>query len=73
VYVHHKVKEGETLGALALKYKVSSKAIQQANGMKTTLLRATSDCKIPRPGGVKACPKVVIPLRRIPPDRTAAG
>jgi penicillin-insensitive murein endopeptidase len=73
VYVHHKVKEGETLGLLAKKYGVSSKAIQLANGMKGTLLRASSDCRIPRSGGVKACPKVVIPLRRIPPEKTAAA
>jgi penicillin-insensitive murein endopeptidase len=73
VYVHHKVKEGESLGLLAKKYGVSSKAIQLANGMKTTLLRASSECKIPQRGGVKACPKVVIPLRRTPPERTAAG
>jgi penicillin-insensitive murein endopeptidase len=73
VYVHHKVKEGETLGLLAKKYGVSSKSIQLANGMKGTLLRASSDCKIPRPGGVKACPKVVIPLRRTPPEKTASA
>ena len=71
VYVHHKVKEGETLGALAKKYGVTSKAIQAANGMKSTLIRASSDCKIPQKGGVKACPKVVIPLRRTPPEKTA--
>jgi murein endopeptidase len=71
VYVHHKVKEGESLGLLAKKYGTSSKAIQLANGMKSTLLRASSDCKIPQRGGVKACPRVVIPLRRTPPDRTA--
>ena len=57
VYVHHKVKEGETLGALAKKFGVTSKAIQAANGMKSTLLRASSDCKIPQRGGVKACPR----------------
>jgi penicillin-insensitive murein endopeptidase len=71
VYVHHKVKEGETLGLLAKKFGVSSKAIQAANGMKTTLLRASMDCKIPQRSGVRACPKVVIPVRRTPPERAA--
>ena len=33
-FVHHKVKEGETLGHLAKKYGVSPKAIQEANGME---------------------------------------
>ena len=47
VYVHHKVKEGETLGHLAKKYGVITKAIQAANGMKSNLIRATQDCKIP--------------------------
>ncbi|HKQ69854.1 MAG TPA: penicillin-insensitive murein endopeptidase [Polyangiaceae bacterium] len=67
-FVRHKVKEGETLGHLARKYGVSAKAIQQANGMKTNLIRATQDYKIPRRGGVKALPRAVIPARRLPPE-----
>jgi penicillin-insensitive murein endopeptidase len=70
-FVKHKVKEGETLGGLALKYRVPAKAIQQANGMKSDLLRATRDYKIPQRGGVKAGPRPIIPARRVPPERRA--
>ena len=69
-YVRHKVKEGETLLGLAKKYRVPVKAIQQANGMKSDLLRATRDYKIPQRGGVKPGPRPVIPARRVPPERT---
>jgi penicillin-insensitive murein endopeptidase len=68
-FVHHKVKEGETLGHLAKKYGVSPKAIQEANGMKSNLIRATQDYKIPQRGGVRGCPKLtVVPARRSPPE-----
>jgi penicillin-insensitive murein endopeptidase len=68
-YLKHKVKEGETLIGLARKYRVTTKAIQQANGMKSDLLRATRDYKIPQRGGVKPGPRPVIPARRMPPER----
>ncbi len=70
-FVRHKVKEGETLGHLARKYRVPAKAIQQANGLTSSLLRASRDYKIPQRGGVKACPRALIPLRRTPPGQTA--
>jgi penicillin-insensitive murein endopeptidase len=71
-YVKHKVKEGETLIGIARKFHVTPKAIQQANGMKTDLIRATRDYKIPQRGGVKAGPRPLIPARRIPPPGTSA-
>ena len=43
--------------ALAKKYGVSAKVIQAANGMKSNLLRATQDYKIPQSGGVRAAPQ----------------
>jgi len=70
-YVRHKVKEGETLLGLAIKYRVPAKSIQQANGMKSDLIRATRDYKIPQRGGVKAGPRPTIPARRSPPERHA--
>jgi penicillin-insensitive murein endopeptidase len=71
-YLKHKVKEGETLIGLGKKFHVTAKAIQQANGMKSDLLRATRDYKIPQRGGVKPGPRPLIPARRIPPPGTSA-
>jgi penicillin-insensitive murein endopeptidase len=68
-FVRHKVKQGETLGQLARKYGVTEKEIQQANGLKTTALRALREYKIPRHGGVVAPRMTAIPPRRVPPDR----
>jgi penicillin-insensitive murein endopeptidase len=67
-YVRHKVKEGETLLGLAKRYRVPPKAIQQANGMKSDLIRASQDYKIPQRGGVKPGPRPTIPARRVPPE-----
>ena len=69
-FVRHKVREGETLGHLAKKYRVPAKAIQQANGLKSSLIRASHDYKIPQRGGVKACPRALIPMRRTPPGQS---
>jgi penicillin-insensitive murein endopeptidase len=68
-YVRYKVKQGDTLGQIARRYGVTEKAIQQANGMKTSLLRATHEYKIPRHGGVVAPRMTAVPPRRVPPDR----
>ena len=38
--VRHKIKEGETLGGIALKYKVSVKQIMKWNNMKNSNIRA---------------------------------
>jgi penicillin-insensitive murein endopeptidase len=72
LFVKHKVKEGDTLIGLAKKFHVTAKAIQQANGMKSDMLRAERDYKIPQRGGVKPGPRPLIPARRIPPPGTSA-
>jgi hypothetical protein len=71
-YVRHKVKEGETLLGLAKKYRVPPKAIQQANRMKSDLIRASKDYNIPQRGGVKPGPRPIIPIRRVPPERRSS-
>ena len=38
--IRHKIKEGETLGGIALKYKVSVKQIMRWNNMKNSNIRA---------------------------------
>lgn len=44
--VRHKIKEGETLGGIALKYKVSVKQIMKWNNMKNSNIRAGKYLKI---------------------------
>lgn len=68
-FVRYKVRQGDTLGQIARKYGVTEKAIQQANGMKTSAIRATREYKIPRHGGVVAPRMTAVPPRRVPPDR----
>jgi penicillin-insensitive murein endopeptidase len=71
-FVTHKAKEGETLSHLCVRYHVTAKAIQLANGMKSDLLRATRDYRIPQRGGVRMGPRPVVPFRRVPPDASSA-
>ncbi|MCS7189608.1 MAG: LysM peptidoglycan-binding domain-containing protein [Bacteroidia bacterium] len=46
-YVYHKVRPGETLGYIAQRYRTSVKAIQYANGLKGTRIRAGQTLRIP--------------------------
>lgn len=48
-WFHHKVKSGENLGVISRKYGLSISAIQSANGMKNTKLRAGQTLLIPLP------------------------
>ncbi len=67
--VRHVVKQGQTIGQLAARYGTSVRAIQQANGLRTTQLRAGRAYQIPRRGA--AAPKVdpiVVPQRLLPPS-----
>jgi LysM repeat protein len=76
-YLRHRAKEGETLGRLAKKYGTTIQAIQRANGLRKTLIRAGHDYLIPRSGGVRiSTPAVAVPPRRLPPrapTRTAGA
>lgn len=67
--VHHKVRRGDTLGALARRYGSSSKAIQRQNGVKSNKLRVGQMLTIPLRGPCTTCPlpaPVVVPPRRLP-------
>lgn len=68
-YIKHRVRRGQTLGHLARKYRTSVKAIQRANRLRSTVIRANRKYKIPRRGWVKnvSGPVKVAP-RRLPPD-----
>lgn len=69
-YVQHKVKRGETLIHLARRYGTSVKAIQAANGLRSTKIQARKVYRIPRAGGAAppgAKNPLVIPVRRKAP------
>lgn len=56
-YVYHKVRAGETLGEIARRYGTTVAAIQSANGLKGTTIRAGQTLRIP--------------TRRVPPPAPA--
>jgi murein endopeptidase len=67
-YVQHKAKKGDTLGSLANRYGTTTKAIQEANGLRGTRIAAKRTYRIPKAGGIKAPPgRIVVPPRRLPP------
>ncbi len=71
----HKVRSGDTLGAIALKYGASVKAIQKANRMRKTFLRLGQRLAVPLRGPCTHCPvpsPVVVPPRRLPPETKVA-
>jgi penicillin-insensitive murein endopeptidase len=73
-FARYKVKKGETVSAIARRYKLTWQAFEQINGMKTPFLREGSEYKIPRRGGVRAVPgPIAIPARRLPPDAASRG
>lgn len=73
-YVMHTARKGETLGSLANRYGTTVEAIQRANGLRSTLIRAKQIYRIPQKGGVRpaASRPIVVPPRRLPPPKTSA-
>jgi LysM repeat protein len=66
----HRVRKGDTLGALARHYGSSVKAIQKANHMTRTALRLSQVLKIPLHGPCTHCPvppPLLIPPRHLSP------
>jgi penicillin-insensitive murein endopeptidase len=69
--VRHKVRSGETLSVIARRYGTSVGAIRQANGLRSTRVRAGRSYVIPiRKAPVDSGP-VVVPERRLPPHLQA--
>jgi len=68
-FVRHRARRGDTLGKLARKYGTSVRAIQQANGLRTKLLRERREYRIPIRGGrpAVAAEPLKLPQRRLPP------
>ncbi|MDX2011573.1 MAG: penicillin-insensitive murein endopeptidase [Myxococcaceae bacterium] len=69
----HKVKKGDTLGAIAVKYGSSVARLKRRNGLSTHLLRVGQVLRVPLKGPCTECPVAPIPLvppRRGPPNPT---
>lgn len=66
--VRHVVRQGQTIGQLASRYGTSVRAIQQANGLRTTQLRAGRAYQIPMRGAAPKVDPIVVPQRMLPPS-----
>ena len=65
----HKVKRGDNLGKIALRYGSSVPAIRKANHMKNNFLKLGMVLQVPLHGACTHCPvpaQVVVPPRRLP-------
>jgi murein endopeptidase len=70
----HRVRGGDTIGHLALKYGSTIQGIMKANGMKKSFLRLGQTLVIPLRGPCTQCPlppAVLAPPRRVPPEKPA--
>ena len=65
--IRHVVRNGQTLGQLAARYGVSVGAIQRANGITTTRLRAGRAYRIPQRAAIPPSQPIMVPLRILPP------
>ncbi|QRO02688.1 penicillin-insensitive murein endopeptidase [Archangium violaceum] len=68
--VMHRVRSGDTLGAIALRYNSGVERIKKANRMRGTFLRLGQVLAVPLRGPCTRCPippPVVVPPRRLPP------
>jgi len=74
-FVHHRAKDGDTLGKLAKRYGTSIEAIQRANGLKKkNLIRAGRVYLVPRAGGSQSVePPASVPTRRLPPPPASSS
>ena len=71
--VRHTVRTGETLGHIARRYGVTARAIQQYNGLPSTLIRAGRTYRIPLKGvAAPLSGPLIIPVRMLAPRTPAA-
>jgi len=71
----HRVRRGDTLGALAMRYGTSVAFIRKVNRMRGSFLRAGQTLLMPLQGPCQSCPQapeVVVPPRRLPPSTPPA-
>ncbi len=67
----HKVKKGECIGKIAMKYNSSVTLIKRANHLKSNNIRAGMTLFVPLLGPCHNCPEppdVIVPKRRLPED-----
>ena len=67
----HRVRSGDTLGGIALRYGSSVQALKKANRIPGVLLRIGQVLSVPLRGPCTRCPippPVVVPPRRLPPE-----
>ncbi|AGC43972.1 LysM domain-containing protein [Myxococcus stipitatus DSM 14675] len=70
----HRVRSGDTLGGIALRYGSTVTLIRKANRMRNTFLRAGQRLSVPLRGPCTHCPvppPVVLPSRNLPPEPKA--
>jgi murein endopeptidase len=71
-FVTHTAKPGETLSHLAKRYGTTTKALQETNHLKTTVIKAGKEYKVMRHGTLREPQGPVrIPPRHMPPERAA--
>lgn len=71
----HRVRRGDTLGAIAARYGSSVAMLRKANRMRGSFLRISQVLKVPLQGPCTRCPvppPVVLPERRLPPPKPEA-
>jgi penicillin-insensitive murein endopeptidase len=71
--VTHRVRQGETLSHLSRRYGTSTRAIRQANGLRSSLIRAGRRYVIPVRKIPSEAEPVVVPPRRLPPASQAVA
>lgn len=66
----HRVRSGDTLGHIALRYGTTVRALQRENGMRGTFLKLGQRLRIRMRGPCTQCPTpppMIVPGRRLPP------
>ncbi|WP_343073324.1 LysM peptidoglycan-binding domain-containing protein [Pyxidicoccus fallax] len=72
--VTHRIRNGDTLGGIALRYGTTVSMIKKANRMRNNFLRAGQRLAVPLRGPCTHCPvppPFVMPPRRLPPEAAA--
>ncbi len=66
----HRVRKGDTLGGIAVRYGTTVSSIKKANRMRSSFLRISQVLRVPLRGPCTRCPippAVQVPPRRLPP------
>ena len=72
-FIEHTVKPGETLGAIAARYRVAVDVLKRANHLASNVIVRGRAYKIPRTGGIeRPAAKLVVPARKVPPPIAVA-